>query len=396
MGQLALSLMLLTTAGAFIRGAVVAAAVDPGFSFDRGIMANIDGSLANYGEARATDLYGRMLERVRQVPGITHAGFATQIAFGDISESRRVQKAGPVIAPADPAWASATVSATNMGISPGYFPALGLSLVRGRDFSEGEWRAAGRTPVGIIDQSLATRLFGQDDPIGRHVQTSPNADGSVETIEVVGVAPPVRHDMFDKEPGPHLYRPYAQTYRSGIYLHAQTAPGTDERALLPVLRRLLQGIDAQLPVLTLETAPMYRERNPVLWVVRTGATLFAVFGAVALFMAALGIYGVKAYLVSRRTREIGIRMALGATARDVVSLVMRDGLWPASSGLILGLGLSALAMRGIGGFLFGGGGFDLPIVGAAFLALGVSAVVASWIPARRATRIAPTTALRAD
>ena len=396
MGQLALSLTLLTTAGAFIRGAFVAAAVDPGFSFDRGLMSNIDASLANYDTGRTTDLYGQVLERVRQVPGVTHAGFATQVPFGDISESRRVQKAGPVIAPADPAWATSTVSAANMGISPGYFPALGLSLVRGRDFTDGDWRTGGRPSVAIIDQALATHLFGQEDPIGQRLQTSPNDDGTFETIEVIGIAPPIRHDMFDREPGPHVYRPYAQNYRAGIYLHAQTAPGTDEGAMLPALRQVLRGIDPQLPVLTLETAPMFRERNPILWIIRTGATLFAAFGAVALFMAALGIYGVKAYLVSRRTREIGIRMALGATARDVVSLVMRDGLWLSAAGLVLGLGLSALVVTAISGLLYDGGGFDAPIVSAAFLTLGASALVASWIPARRATRIAPTTALRAE
>jgi hypothetical protein len=330
------------------------------------------------------------------MPGITHAAFATQIPFGEISEARRFQKAGPIIPASDPNHETQTVVATNMGVSPDYFASLGLALVRGRDFTDGEWRASGKTPVAIIDQSMATRLFGQDDPVGRQVQTSPNDDGSVETIEVIGVAPPIRHDMFDKNPGPHIYRPYAQTYRSGIYLHAQTVSGTDESALLPALRRVLQSIDAQLPVLTLETAPMYRERNPVLWLVRTGARLFGVFGAVALFMAALGIYGVKAYLVSRRTREIGIRMALGATARDVVALVMRDGMWLATAGLIAGLGLSVLTVRAISSLLFDGGAFDAPIVTAAFLTLAFSALVASWIPARRATRIAPTTALRAE
>ena len=396
MGQLALSLTLLTTAGAFIRGAFVAAAVDPGFSFDRGLMSNLDAGLANYDNTRATELYGQVLERVRQVPGVTHAGFATQIPFGEISSSKRVQKAGPVIAPADPAWATGTVSAITMGVSPGYFDGLGLSLVRGRDFTDSEWRTAGRTPVGIIDQSLATRLFGADDPIGRLVQTTPNDDGTFETFEVVGIAPAIKHDMFDSEPGPHVYRPYVQNFQSGIYLHAQTMPGTDEAAMLPVLRRLLRGIDTQLPVITLETASMFRERNPILWMVRTGATLFAAFGAVALFLAVLGIYGVKSYLVARRTREIGIRQALGADSRAVVALVMRDGLWQTVSGLVLGIGLSALVARAIGGFLYAGGGFDVPIVTAAFLTLAGSALVATLIPARRATKVAPTTALRAE
>jgi ABC-type antimicrobial peptide transport system permease subunit len=250
--------------------------------------------------------------------------------------------------------------------------------------------------VGIIDQALATQLFGKEDPIGRLVQTSPRDDGSVDVIEVIGLAPAIRHQMENKEAEPHLYRPFAQNFGSGAYLYVRTASGEREAAMLPALRALLREVDPRLPVVTLETGPMFRERNAMLWLVRVGATLFGVFGAVALFMAALGIYGVKAYLVSRRTREIGIRLALGATSRDVLALVMRDGLWLTAVGLVLGLGLSALAVRGIGGFLFGGGGFDAPIVSAAFLTLAAATLVATVVPARRATRIAPTTALRAD
>ncbi len=396
MGQLALSLTLLTTAGAFIRGAVVAARVDPGFSFDRGILANLDASLANYDDVRATALYGQVLERVRQVPGITHAGLATQMPFGDIQESGRVQKAGTIITPADPNYSIATVAAVTMGISPNYFTALGLTMQRGRDFTESEWHTPGRAPIGIIDQALAKRLFGQEDPIGRQIQTRPRGDGSVEVIEVVGLAPDIRHQMEDSEAGPHLYRPLAQNFRSGVYLHVSTASGEGEAAMLPAMRALLREIDPTLPVVTLETGPMFRERNAVLWIVRTGATLFGVFGAVALFMAALGIYGVKSYLVSRRTRELGIQMALGATPRDVVALVMRDGLWQTVAGLVVGLGLSALAVRGVAGLLFDGGSFDLPIVGAAFVTLAAAAIAATWMPARRATRIAPSVALRSE
>ncbi len=396
MGQLALSLTLLTTAGAFIRAAVVAADVDPGFSFDRGILSNLDSSLANYDRARATMLYGQVLDRLRQVPGITNVGLATQMPFGDIQESGRVQKAGPVITPSDPNYATMTASAVTMGISPDYFQALGLSLVRGRGFTDAEWQTPGRAPVGLIDQALATQLFGLEDPIGRLVQTRPGDDGSVEVIEVVGLAPAIRHQMENDEAGPHLYRPYAQNFKFGVYLHAQTTNPEGEAAMLPALRALLRDIDPNLPVVTLETGPMFRERNAMLWVIRTGATLFGMFGGVALFMAALGIYGVKAYLVARRTREFGIRLALGASSRDVVSLVMRDGLALTAAGLILGLGLSALVVRAIGGFVFGGGGFDLPIVSAAFVALFLSATAATWIPARRATRIAPSLALRSE
>jgi len=396
MGQLALSLTLLTTAGAFVRGAVVAAEVDPGFSLDRGIVANLDASLAGVGNERATFMYAQALERLRAVPSVTHAGFGTQMPFGDTKETSRVQKAGMVIGPSDPNRAADTAAAVTLGISTDYFASLGLSLLRGRDFTNAEWLSPGSAPVGIIDQALATRLFGQENPIGRFVQTGLGEDGSVEAIEVVGIAPAIRHQMEDPEPGPHLYRPLAQHYRPAVFVHMQTADGTDEAAMLPAVRALLRDVDAQMPVLSLETGPMFRERNPMLWIVRTGARLFATLGALGLFMAALGIYGVKAYLVSRRTREIGIRLALGATARDVVSLVMSDGLALTAAGLVLGLGLSALTVRGVSGFVFGGAGFDLPIVAAAFLTLAIAALGATWMPTRRAMKIPPTIALRSE
>ena len=133
----------------------------------------------------------------------------------------------------------------------------------------------------------------------------------------------------------------------------------------------------------------------MLWVVRTAARLFTLFGIIALVMASLGLYGVKAFLVSRRTREIGIRMALGATSHNVTSLVLRDGLALTIAGMVIGLGLSFLAIQGVGVLLFDGGGFDLPIVGAAFLALTLAALLANVIPARRATKVSPTVALRA-
>jgi predicted permease len=393
MGQLALSLALLTTAGAFIRGAVLAADVDPGFSLDRGIHTGIDASLAGYNRARTVEVYGQAVERIRQIPGVTQVAFGTLMPFGEITESQSVQRPGPRIRPSDPGADTTLISAVTVGVSPGYFQSLGLSLVRGRDFTDAEVRAESGPPIAIIDTSLATQLFGADDPIGRTIQINRRDDEAPEVIEIVGIAPGIRHQMTDDEPGPHVYRPYSQRFRAGVVLHVASSIA-DEAALLPTIRQVLRTVDPQLPVLTLETGAMFRERNPMLWIVRSGARLFTIFGIVALVMASLGIYGVKSYLVSRRTREIGIRMALGANARDVITLVLRDGLGLSAAGLVLGIGLSFLAVRGIGSLLFGGGGFDLPIVGGAFLVLALSALAANWIPARRASRVAPTVAFR--
>jgi ABC-type antimicrobial peptide transport system permease subunit len=141
---------------------------------------------------------------------------------------------------------------------------------------------------------------------------------------------------------------------------------------------------------------MFRARNLLLALLNTGASLFAMFGLAALFLAAIGVYGVKAYLVSRRTREIGIRVALGAEPRNVISMVLREGLTLVAAGLLLGVGLSVLAGGALRGMLFQGQALDLPVIALAAGTLVLAVLLASWIPARRATRVAPTTALRAS
>lgn len=393
MGQLALSLALLTTAGAFVRGAWVAAGVDPGFSLDRGIHAGLDTSLAGYDRPRAYAAYTNVLEHVRRIPSVTHVSLGSLMPFGEVSESASIQQPGPVRRASDPDYETAVTSAIAQSVTQDYFPSLGLSLLRGRDFTLAEVTSADTPPVAIIDQALATRVFGTDDPIGRQIQINRGQDAAPELVQVIGIAPAILHQMNDDEPGAHVYRPHAQRFRSGMTLHvATTTP--DESTLLPALRAALRNADAQLPVITLETGAMFRERNAMLWIVRTAARVFTIFGVVALVMATLGIYGVKAFLVSRRTREIGIRVALGATTRDVATLVLRDGLAMTIAGLVIGLGLSFVAIQGLGSLLFDGGGFDLPIVAAAFIALTASALAANLVPARRATRVSPTVALR--
>jgi predicted permease len=396
MGQLALSLALLTAGGLFVRGATVASALDPGFTLERGILAQVDASLAGYGKPRGLDLYARAIERLQRQPGVAAVGLSSLMPFGEMTESRPAQLPGPVIRRPDPEAADRLADAVNYGISPGFFTALGLQLVRGRDFTASEM-IEGSRPVAIVDEALARKLFGDNDPVGRQVQLN-NRDASAEPdiVEVVGVAPPIRHQMNDQAPGPQIYRPLAQDYRAGVTFHLRTAAPTPraEGAMLPAIRQAFREVDERLPVVTLETRPMFRDRNLMLWVVRAGAWIFTAFGLVALGMAALGIYGVKAYLVSRRTREIGIRMALGAQNRDVIRLVIGDGLVLTAAGLAAGLALSALVGRAVGSLLFQGAGFDVVVVAAAFSALFAAAALASWLPARRAARISPSRAFR--
>jgi ABC-type antimicrobial peptide transport system permease subunit len=196
----------------------------------------------------------------------------------------------------------------------------------------------------------------------------------------------------------HIYIPSGQDFRSSMHLHVRTAAATAEAeaAMLPAVRRELMALDSSLPILSLETRPMYRDRNFMLWMLGAGANMFLTFGALALFMSVIGVYGVKAYIVARRTREIGIRVALGATGGDVARLVIRDGVVLTAAGILLGVGLSALAGGAIRSMLFGDSRFDAPVVLGAAVVLTAAALLASWLPARRATRIAPTVALRTE
>jgi putative ABC transport system permease protein len=166
--------------------------------------------------------------------------------------------------------------------------------------------------------------------------------------------------------------------------------------MLPAVRDALRAVDPQLPIVTLETRPMFRERSLMLWILNVAGRITGVLAAAALVVALVGVYGVKAYLVARRTREIGIRLALGATSRQVVGLVFRDGLVLAATGLAAGLVLSVIAGRLVRSLLFQGRAFDLPVVVIAALTLVLASALATWLPARRALRIQPTTALRTD
>lgn len=166
--------------------------------------------------------------------------------------------------------------------------------------------------------------------------------------------------------------------------------------MLPEVRRMLVGIDPDVPIIALETRPMYRDRNMVLWLLRAGAQIFLAFGLLALFMTVVGVYGVKSYVVARRTREIGIRVALGATRRDVVGMIVRDGLLTTTLGLVFGLALSVATGLALRATLVGDGKFDITVIAGAAVTLAVAAMIAAWLPARRATKVPPTLALRSE
>jgi predicted permease len=387
--QVALSLVLVTAAGLFIQGARRAAEADPGFTLDGGVVAELDPSLAGQDEPRSRETYRVLLERARRLPGVEAASLATTVPFGFISQSRRVAPAGR------PLDGEEALVVSYDAVGADYFRTLGLEILRGRDFRSAEEREGGGANVAIVSEPLAARLWPGQDPLGQTIQVR-RTGAAPAAFEVVGVVPGLRQDMFDKGPGPHVYAPLGSHFQPNLNLHVRARAGAagTEAVLVEELRRQIRAVDPALPVVQLRTLRAHRDASLELWTVRTFARLFSAFGLLALVLAVVGVYGVRSYLVARRTREFGIRMALGATTADVRRLVLSEGLRVLSVGLGIGLVLAALVAQGLSRLLYEVSAVDPTTFVLAPLLLGLATLAACELPARRATRVAPVTALR--
>jgi predicted permease len=395
-GQIALSLALLTAAGLFMRGALKAGAADPGFPLEGGVIANINPGMVGYDEARTRAAIRDILRQVRSTPGVHAASLATLVPFGEFQEGRLLQKAGTP--PAGEGQTDAGSDGTFTIVGADYFDTLRLPLLRGRGFTPAEEESGSGLPVLVIDEPLARELFPNEDPIGQRVQFARRDATDARIYTIVGLVAGVRHDLFDPSPVPHVYAPIGQHYRGNLNLHVRLAGGdaAAESAMLGTLRQVIRSVDPQVPVMQLRTLGQQRDRSLMLWAVNTGARLFSVFGAVALLLAVIGIYGVKSYVVSRRTREIGIRMALGATPSNVLWLVLREGLMLTLVGVSIGLVIAWGVAKALSGLLYQVSALDPLVFAIAPLLLSASALLASYLPARRATRVLPLTALRTE
>ena len=390
--QLALSLGLLSMGGMFARTAMRAAASDPGFSYDRGILAAIDTGAAQMNETRSREVYRTVLATVRALPGIDAVSYASTVPFGNFHEGEYVERPG---VPRDENQSGPTYRI----IGADYFKALGLSMLKGREFTAAEEQNPSGPRVAIIDEVLAARLFPNEDPIGQAVRlvgrpSDPNADR--EPMVVVGVSPTMKEELMDSGLDPHIYVPSGRHWRGAMNLHIRTASGDDRAmaAMLDTLRREFRTIDARLPVLELTTFRRFHENSLELWALNTSGRMFMLFGLLALGLAVAGVYGVKSYLVSRRTREIGIRMALGARSSDVKRMVMRESVGLTVAGLAIGLPIALGMSRLLASVIRDMPAFDPLVFVVAPLALTVASLIASYIPARRATQVDPLHALR--
>ncbi len=420
--QIAFSLALLTAAGLFIRGATKAAAVDTGLQANNNFLLEVDGSLAGYDQARSQDLYRNLEERLSALPGVERASISATVPFGMVSLGKSIQIGGANPAPdSKPATAAEGLAfeTTWNSVGADYFSAVGVRLLRGRSFNSSETMHDVAPRVAIIDQVLAKKLWPEGDALGQHIQfaggDAPRAkdggeagagiqkSGGVDPktriqIEIVGIAPYTRASLFEKHPRGALYLPFAGGFQSNVFFQIKLSPSAnrDPVATADLIRRTVREVDGALPVLSLKTFAQHLDGNFELWIVRAGAALFSVFGGLALALAVVGVYGVKAYSVARRTREIGIRMALGAQRQTVQWMILREGFVMLASGIGLGLLFAAGMGKLLSGILYEVGAFDPLAFTLAPSLLALAAVLATWLPARRATRISPMVALRTE
>jgi ABC-type antimicrobial peptide transport system permease subunit len=334
--------------------------------------------------------------------------------------SRKVQRAGVRLSPdATPATAAEGLAFDVPWNSVGadYFSTVGLPLIRGRAFTEAEATQPG-PKVAIIDEALAKKLWPNGDALGQRIQyanaNAPSAQGGGshagrsadlnetekqdETMEIVGIVPATRHALFEKESLGGIYLPFARGFQSDIsfFVRFRSLTPGNEAATANLLRRTVQDLDPSLPILALRTFSQHLDSNLDLWLVRAGAALFSIFGLLALGLAVVGLYGVKAYSVARRTREIGIRMALGAQAGAVLRMIMGEGSVMLIAGVSIGLLLAIATAKILSGILYEVSALDPVAFTVAPLVLTTAALIATWLPARRATRINPVQALRAE
>jgi hypothetical protein len=311
--------------------------------------------------------------------------------FEGSGESRDVAPAGVVDA------RSRSVDAVFSVVGSDYARALGLPMLGGRDFSEAELVPGSSERVAIVDDVLAQRLWPGEDALGRLIQfLDDEGPHKGQPLRVVGIIPAVKHSLGNPRPSAHVYVPLGQHYQSAMTLQIRLADRDAERDMLATVARVIREVDGRVPVLALETWRDHLDGGIDVWLYRAGARIFSAFGGIALLLAVIGVYGVKSYVVSRRTREFGIRIATGAHPRALLWQVLREGSRTTTIGIGIGLLLAIGAGQFLQSILYGVNSIEPVVLLTAPLTLFASSLLASFIPALRATKVDPTVALRSE
>jgi predicted permease len=380
--QVALSLLLLVGAGLFARSLWNLRALDPGFRVEHLQTFSLDPSLNGYSASRAAQAFARLQGELARQPGVVAVSMSANTPLTNSVWTSTVHVDG-----------YQAKDGENMNphlevIGPAFFRTMSLPLVAGRELTEADGEASPR--VAIINETMAKYFYRGENPIGRRFGLGRDKETS---IEIVGVVKDIKADDLRKEPARTFYLPYTQAPDLSLltFFVRTRAEGV---LTADAIRRIVRAVDPAIPVFDVKSMETVADES--LFVDRMVALLSAAFGALATLLAAIGLYGVMSYAVARRTREIGLRMALGADARSVVWMVMREVVLLAAIGLALGVPLSVAGGRLVASLLFGVSPTDLPtLVGACVLLMTV-ALLAGYVPAGQATRVDPMRALRTE
>ena len=380
--QVAGSTLFLAAALLFVRSFLNSAAFEPGFDTAHSLVLELNPTAFGYDQTRSQRFFDALVDRLRQVPGIEQAALADRAPF-----SVGFPKNVDVSVRGEDCAQTKCRSAIEFGISPGHFAALALPLISGREMTEQEYLTG--APVAVIGTAMAAELWPGSDATGRWIRAGVKG----RLVQVIGVAADVKEMYSNRAARWYLYRPLqAGEFRDRIAVIVRTAE--DPATLIPVVQEQVRALDPALPAGSIGTT---RERMKLpLWPARTAAGFLSVCGALALVLATVGLFGVTYYTVSQRTREFGIRVALGARPANVMTLVMKEGLALSGTGVVFGIAGALLTVRLISTMLIGLGAADPPTYFAAGVLQIAVATAACILPAVRAMRADPMVALRQE
>lgn len=387
MAQVALSIMLLFSSGLFLRAALEARYIPLGFDPSRSLVTRLDFALRAADHGAVQRSLDAVRQRVAALPAVEHVAFSTQPPMNSGEMTRRV-------ALADSSPEAETFPAIFSGAGDGYFAALGIPVMGGREFSPVESSDRSAPPVVIIDTSLARRLFPAGNALGQRLRFGSTV--GAQEYEIVGIVAEHRQEFLDRQPDYRAYLPLAHTLGGDIYVHTSFADAALVEPAIDRVRSAMLSADPSLPLLAHEPMSVFIRGEASLWTAQFGATVFAAFGAIALLLAVLGVYGVKSHAVAQRTREIGIRAALGARPGKLVALVLLQAAQQIGLATAVGIVMALFAGQALSNLLYHVSPTDPLALGGAVLILVMAAFVACLVPARRASRVDPMIVLRAE
>ncbi len=390
--QVALALLLLAGAGLTLKSFRNAQDAPLGFNPHNILVADLLLPKARYDtDEKVTRFHHQLLDRIRALPGVEAVALGSNIPFDDNEWDSSFHLTGT--APFPP---GERPEAEINGVTPDYFRLMGMPLLRGRAFNADD--RADQPHSVIIDESLARRYFPGKDPIGQQLDDNQSDQKNPPPLTIIGVVPRTRNeapgeDNVEQYHWPQIYYCADQVPTHGNMVMVRVKSG-DPLSLIPAIKRELQALDPDQAFADIST--MEDNIAKSLGSRRMMMSLLGAFAVIALLLASVGLYGVMALTVTQRTRELGIRLALGAQRADVFRLVLSQGMLLVASGLVIGIIAALGAGRGLQSLLYGVGGFDAPAISIALFALALVALIACWVPARRATRVDPIIALRSE